>query len=146
MCMYPQDAKGWQPLHTKEWKLTNSFGSSTNSSSERSLPSSLHGWCPPGVAPAPCPDSLRSPGAPRSRWGRPGSGGRRGRSRSAPRSPAAPRMGPCSVEYTYQNNVVHHILITPHQDNSPLYRYWSWWVFYWLVVVLVGSCPSWQLS
>ena len=29
------------------------------------------------------------------------------------------------------------IRTTPHQDNSPLYRYWSWWV-----VVLVGSGPG----
>ena len=29
----------------------------------------------------------------------------------------------------------------PHQDNSPPYRYWSWWV-----VLLVGSGPGGELS
>ena len=45
------------------------------------------------------------------------------------------------------------IWTTPHQDNSPLYRYWSWWIVYWFVVswsgvvlkivILVGN--SWAL-
>ena len=30
-----------------------------------------------------------------------------------------------------------YIQTTPHQDNSPPYRYWSWWV-----VMLIGSGPS----
>ena len=33
------------------------------------------------------------------------------------------------------------IRTTPYQDNSPPYRYWSWWV-----VFLVGSGPSGELS
>ena len=37
--------------------------------------------------------------------------------------------------------VLDHIRTTPHQENSPPYRYWSWWV-----VLFVASGPGGELS